>query len=117
MTTGRELLALAAKAAGAKMSDYSDGTPDHWEIKHADGVWRKWDARNDDGDSRRLEVKLGFSVVRETIKVPIVGIVKSLHLGQLTAFRLAWEPIGSDPCAATRLAVLRAAAEIGKGIS
>ena len=58
----RELMALAAKAAGAKFSDYSERTPDHWQIQHADGVWRKWSPLTDDGDALRLAFTLNIHI-------------------------------------------------------
>lgn len=63
MSADRELLRLAAKAAGAQWSDYSDRTPDHWQIKHADGVWREWKPLADDGDALRLAIKLGIEFI------------------------------------------------------
>ena len=105
MKTDRELTRLAFKAAfnGA-------------DINHDQDMLKRWSPLKDDGDALRLAVKLGFSVVRETIKVPIVGIVDSLYGNQLTAFRWAWEPIGDDALAATRRAIVRAAAAIGEAM-
>jgi hypothetical protein len=59
-----ELLRLAAKAAGAVMSDYPDRTPNHWTRKHGDGIWREWAPLEQDADADRLAVSLG-AVVEE----------------------------------------------------
>lgn len=58
-----ELLRLAAQAAGAEMSDYSDKTPDHWTIRHSDGTWREWAPLDRDADADRLAVAIGAVVV------------------------------------------------------
>lgn len=113
----RKLLELAAKAAGARMTDYSDKTPDHWSIKHADGVWRRWNPLEDDGDALRLAVKLRIDVVfyaadddnpqdRDEVKA---------YTGRNSL--PGWEVFkdGADPYAATRRAIVMAAASIGAG--
>lgn len=58
----RELIRMAAKAACAEWTDYSDRTPDHWIIKHVDGVWREWDPLEDDGDALRLAADLDINI-------------------------------------------------------
>ncbi|CUI42289.1 hypothetical protein [Achromobacter xylosoxidans] len=109
MQSDRELLDLAAKAAGI------DAKP----IKGFDGVERLhtgagsymplvWNPLTDDGDALRL-------AVQRRIKVRY-----NEALGQA----LAWDSLGNeyqvnvedcarDECAATRRAIVRAAAEIG----
>lgn len=110
--TEREEFALAAKAAGAKWSDYSDGTTDHWIIEHPDGVWRKWEPLDNDGDALRLAVLIskkqaGLALFLPDLEDPFC-IAKD-YMGKI------W---GSDssvnPLAATRLAIFRAAVEIGR---
>lgn len=125
----RELLDLAAKAAGAKWSDYSDKTPDHWRIKHADGVWRAWNPLTDDGDALRLMVALDLHPTL-TSEGHIECWSQHPHdpekyLGRGRCWfgegnrrmtdcpGASWEP---DRLAATRRAIVRAAAEIGKAL-
>ena len=94
--TDRELLELAAKAAGI------DGW---WEqpylsfIKRSGGPWSPLD---DDGEALRLALHCGMRV----------------SLRQADADGGAIREIGDDldDCAATRRAIVRAAAEIGKGM-
>lgn len=99
--TDKELLAKAAKAAGAEWSDYSDRTPDHLEIKHADGIWREWKPLDDDGDALRLAVNL-----RIGLEITGVAIYADYAGRQLI------EHVGMNRHAATRRAIVRAAAEI-----
>ena len=103
--TDRELLEQAAKAAGYKCEIHPlDPEP------HRPAYWIGWNPLTDDGDALRLAVKLGikdyFSVEVQTTCV------------QATAVEL-WEHCEyeecktQDPYAATRRAIVRAAAEIG----
>ena len=97
----RELLELAALAAGIEGKCDSFG----FRLKYCrpDGTWY-WRPRDDDGDSLRLAVKLGMEIaIHETYSGVIDG---NLVVGI--------EQHGDDPYAATRLAVLKCAAEIGR---
>lgn len=103
--TDRELLELAAKAAGY---------PAEWrgEIKiETDQGPRLWNPLTDDGDALRLAVKLGLDVEMHGCN--------STH-PYACAFdcerNIAEEdqPSNGDPYTATRRAIVRAAAEIGK---
>ena len=108
--TDRELLKLAAKAAGYTIESfitdggcwaYVTGSP-----LNADGdpLIFNWNPLNDDGDALRLAVKglnwpFGGSAFKDA--VTSMYCVKQLPL---------------DPYAATRRAIIRAAAEIGKAM-
>lgn len=104
--TDRELLELAAKAAGIPLNEFGDcENGDYW----IDEKGTYWNPLDDDGDAFRLAVKLGFAVsvefqVGSTVVLwgPPTGVIREQH--------------GDDPCAATRMAIVRAAAEIGKEI-
>ena len=103
MTNDRELLELAAKAAGLSH-------PDGWEwIVNDEGF--QWNPLENDGDALRLAVKLGIQVTPGTYKE---------H--EATAYRAglaeAHERVGyqQDIYAATRRAIVRAAAEIGRSV-
>lgn len=107
MTTesDRELLELAAKAAGI-VGDYFAGSE-----KYTQGIWRDgenddricWNPLADDGDALRLAVKLRLhvSVFADAIGIgtPARGYEES-----------KWT---DDPYAAIRRAIVRAAAAIG----
>ena len=116
MNADRELLALAAKAAGARMSDYSDRTPDHWTIQHADRVWREWRPLTDDGDALRLAILVGIDI--ESNKIPERACALVFVPGGNSVFFTTpfFEPWGDDKMAATRRAIVRAAAEIGRAM-
>ena len=86
--TNKELLELAAKAAGYKMHP-EKFVGDYW-LK--DGM--VWNPLTDDGDALRLAVKLKL-------------------LDQHNVIYGQWDG-GDDPYAAQRRAIVRAAAEIGK---
>jgi hypothetical protein len=108
--TDRELLEWAAKAAGMDLA--WDVPPTPYYVKDGAGL-RDWNPLTDDGDALRLSVKLGLLVY----VMPDAGF---------TAIRLPGEHIGgkydevqthdADPYAATRLAIVRAAASIGQSL-
>ena len=100
----RELLELAAKAAEYKMHPETF-IGDYW-LKNG----MVWNPLTDDGDALRLAVKLGINLD---------------FLETMTGIRQVWanmdtedyiENAGEDPYAATRRAIVRAAAEIGKTV-
>lgn len=110
MTDG-ELLSLAAKAAGYQILSFQHGKV-NCKVVGERGNFH-WNPLTDDGDALRLAVKLGIAVGPESPDV----IGKSLC-------RASWEnrthSLGEygegDPYAATRRAIVRAAAEIGKTV-
>jgi hypothetical protein len=92
--TDKELLELAAKAAKAEVIGYDEQR----------GLWIKnrfmaWNPLTDDGDALRLAVKLRLT--------PHID-------GNLTDCEDCTVAHLDDPYAATRRAITRAAAEIGK---
>jgi len=112
--TDRELLELAAKAAGI---NYSHDNA-HWKHEDHCAFWSyddlctcgaRWNPLTDDGDALRLAVKLGIAV--------------QCHLHDSEGYALAGagqipnavdiRP-NDDPYAATRRAIVLAAAEIGR---
>ncbi len=90
----KELLELAAKAAGI---DYPSGI----DARFAPG----WEPLTDDGDALRLAVKLGMSVSVEPYRV---------WVGAVVDYDIVEEY--GDVYAATRRAIVRAAAEIGRNM-
>ncbi len=105
--TDRELLELAAKAAGIELVWYGDTDPFCFAETFA-GI--KWNPLTDDADALRLAVNLGI-IIEYRREVPACFAYHyALHLEVM-------EPNASlDPYAATRRAIVRAAAEIGRNM-
>ena len=103
MTTDRELLEAAAKAAGIEFT-YWHQKPARI-VEHGDHLTetRFWNPLTDDGDALRLAVKL-------KITPHIDGNLTDAE----SAAGFSTEPHFDDPYAATRRAIVRAAAEIGR---
>lgn len=108
--TDRELLEMAAKAAGIDI--YFDEDGDCYRVK-ASGNRHYWHPLSYDGDALRLAVKLR------------IKFRYNEALGQALAWtggvpdfeaHASIEDFGRDEVAATRRAIVRAAAEIGKAI-
>jgi len=104
----KELLELAAKAAGIRLE--WDGNPDEWLPMYYEGnTYHYFDPLTDDGDAFRLATELSLNV---------------FHTNG-TAYALPSDDDGDieqsasyvdyvDKYAATRRAIVRAAAEIGR---
>ena len=113
--TDKELLELAAKAAGMahneKASAQKPGQK-YWFGLWIDGAneWAQghhWNPLTDDGDALRLAVKLHIHLyINQAVRVDY-----RIEGGVTVPLYEALEP---DSCAATRRAIVRAAAEIGK---
>jgi len=114
----KELLEFAAKAAGYVSHGYGElcgGSPSLY-LQEADftGIWSPL---TDDGDALRLAVKLGMDVCVYTKP-------ESDHATHAICFLNDYdstiademESHGDDPYAATRRAITRAAAEIGRAM-
>ena len=97
--TDRELLEKAAKAAGMKPETWFDG---HNDEGRETGDY--WNPLTDDGDALRLAVKLCLWVHIGKYHVAIDSHFIEEAVNQ------------SDPCAATRRAIVRAAAAIGEAM-
>jgi hypothetical protein len=101
--TDKELLELAAKAAKID-----------WFRNTVSGLWNKegdiWNPLTDDGDALRLAVKLGISPVflYSKLESSFERGISARHM------EIDCEQWGDDLNAATRRAITRAAAEIGK---
>lgn len=115
--TDRELLELAAKAAGYGV-DWREWVTsriaEFGTIKYTkqSGFWldgKQWNPLTDDGDALRLAVKLGIHL--QFAMDYAVSYAGSVHAKQFT------ERDGDDPYAAARRAIVRAAAAIGQSMS
>ena len=103
--TDRELLELAAKAAGYWVDGWIGDRFVVRDFHHAhDNDPREWNPLDNDGDALRLAVKLQIHVQPD-----------GRRAWASTRKVNATEEVGDDPCAATRRAIVRAAAEMGKG--
>ena len=107
----RELLELAAKAAGFETIQYKDLKAVALDVRYAidKAIWNGedyWNPLVDDGDALRLAVNLELP-----IRFAPNGTVES---GNAKSGYPFWEILDNDPYAATRRAIVRAAAEIGK---
>jgi hypothetical protein len=104
MTSDRELLERAAKAAGLRISRWREAPFECGVVKDAAGelVRTNWNPLTDDGDAFRLAVKLMMAVyVNESLS----AVDTRTEVGPW-----AQEPHNGDAAAATRRAIVRAAA-------
>lgn len=113
MTADRELLELAAKAAG--YSEFRIDEAGEARVRKPGGFSAPWNPLEDDGDALRLAVKLGLSIIQQrTLRGP-EPVAASCGFGG-EDFRLTSTDYNGDPFAATRRAIVRAAAEIGRAM-
>ena len=112
--TDRELLGLAAKAAGIEVwfSRMSDGEGGVIEPCHRtlDAETVVWNPLYDDGDALRLAVRLALWIF-----TPDTDDSK-VHVRRRDDRVTVAERVLDDPYAATRRAIVRAAAEIGRNM-
>lgn len=102
--TDQELLELAAKAANIRIK-WDDQNQTYATCNVHGDMFDDWNPLEDDGDAFRLAVQLGIDIGwgwDENNKPSVVLIYE--HVVDL----------GNDPYAATRRAIVRAAAEIGR---
>lgn len=116
MSTDRELLELAAKAAGYTVleGEYEDGGL----LCHDGNRPIRFSPLVDDGDALRLAVKCGIEVCPDlevscTVTAFMVGSSGRNICEQFGPLR---DGSRDDPMAATRRAITRSAAEIGKAM-
>lgn len=113
--TDRELLELAARAAGIEIEwnvMINRDSPFLAPKTQQERNWlghehTPWNPLDDDGDALRLGVALRIKHERHPIHPFVAAWAPEIP----ARFE---EPEGDDPYAATRLAIVRAAAEIGK---
>jgi hypothetical protein len=118
----KELLELAAKAAGMTIdTHYIDGGASVWEGERHHSDWiPDWNPLTDDGDALRLAVKLRMDVRLDDPNAATSGWTEYQDCAPTRDGRGPWywkefAPDG-DPYAATRRAIVRAAAEIGRSM-
>lgn len=98
----RELLELAATAAGIQGAYRRSEASGHWgvDVGDLDGVF--WNPLVDDGDALRLAVQLGIDLQHFVVGRMVEAWRHPYHA--------CGEDYGEDPSAATRRAIVRAAA-------
>lgn len=123
--TDRELLELAAKAAG-----YDTSHPVNAErllldrpvaslwVRDDSGLCKTaWNPLLDNADAFTLAVKLGLDLLRTERDIEaIAGLPPYASMKRDVPAPFGIELLGDDPCAATRRAIVRVAAEIGRGM-
>lgn len=110
--TDRELLELAAKAAGYEYAK-------HGGYIVVDGIPGNWNPIKDDGDALRLAVKLAESAPGTHFTLSISKIHDGrgfADAGFFSHINPTEQVVGPDLAAATRRAIVRAAAEIGRSM-
>jgi hypothetical protein len=109
--TDREMLELAAKAAGYNFITLSDtGNGDEQAIF----AWAgrdpiQWNPLLDSGQALELAIYLKLNIIQQP-RMRISTVDTFIFQEEID------EPYGDDPYAATRRAITRAAAEIGKAM-
>jgi hypothetical protein len=99
----RELLELAAKAAGIDAIWFDELAA----FVANDTPNAEWDPLNDDGDALRLAVTLGMNLELNDVGEGVHAETRLSYLRELAK---------SDPYAASRRVIVRAAAEIGRAM-
>ncbi len=110
--TDRELLELAAKAAGLEYECVSHtGRPenDQHQVRDQFGGLVDWNPLTNDGDALRLAVKLGLALQLPHAYAVYVAL-------ELDPHKKILEKARPNPYAATRRVIVRAAAEIGRNM-
>lgn len=114
--TDRELLEAAAKAAGIELADFQSGLPGQplWMARGQENPEtgsRDWNPLSSDGDALRLAVKLNIHIEFAGPRSVVDRVQASPkgygHFAEVVMYE-------GDPAGATRRAIVRAAASIGK---
>lgn len=102
-----EMLELAAKAASIMLE--WDEPPNEWQPMYYEGkTYHSFNPLTDDDDALRLAVKLGADIQPKGNGVEVWVFESRVSSGVVE--------YGDDPYAATRRAIVRAAAKIGEGM-
>lgn len=102
------LLEMAAKAAGYRL-DWDDGIAITYDMYECGSI-SEWNPLEDDGDALRLAVRLHLKIL-----IGEAWTADTITGKHRTMFRVSPD---DEPCqyAATRRAIVRAAAEIGRNM-
>ena len=110
--TDRELLELAAKAAGFDL----DNAP-RYDGYSTTAQGDKWNPLTDDGDALRLAVRLHLDINQYPVTDDYaMGMIEIWCSGDGDPAHVEYVKAGDDRLISTRRAIVRAAAEIGRNM-
>lgn len=110
----RELLELAAKAAGLTIEYWAQ---DDYPVVCDDCTKVGWNPLTFDSDALRLAVKLNLHICIDAESAGAITVEWGFDQSGKARHSIEQEaPVGGDDYAATRRTIVRAAAEIGKGM-
>lgn len=109
MSTDSQLLEQAAKAAGHEWQWFGA----NFNVRRPDGLWGQWNPITDDGDALRLAVTCKLTVCTDGD-----ATVSACEAFKPETGAFATQSVSecADKNAATRRAIVRAAAEIGRAM-
>lgn len=108
--TDRELLELAARAAGIALE--WDGNPEEWMPMYYEGkTYHAWNPLDDDGDALRLAVKLRLMIAWDRWNDNDYVCIRHRDFDEEIGIQ-----IDQNPEQTTRRAIVLAAAEIGRAM-
>lgn len=112
--TDKALLEKAAKAAGCKYTNLDVDTV-FW-VSNDDCFWEPWNPLTDDGDALRLAVKLGLAISIDQVELMTHAHHEEAWKGSIEKWYChpTSKDGSQDAYAATRRAIVRAAAAIGE---
>jgi hypothetical protein len=119
MTAERDELILAAKAGGIKLLFDPHGMPRDCTGMHPDMnifAGKPWNSRESDGDAFRLKAKLRLEVSHVYDDRVLVLTHTKFERGERPMRLEEWLRHANERCDATRRAITRAAAQIGKAM-
>ena len=104
--TDKEMLELAAKAAGYKavFTDLGDAAP-YGEIEHTGGTWKSFNPLTEEGDRHNLLIAIKGTLAHE----PCRG---GWSVGAVVGGEFKWLAFDTDDA----MAIVRAAAEVGRAM-
>ena len=117
--TDRDLLEKAAKAAGIEIHWHTNGTSwapaaDCGDFSVEYEGMHAWNPLTDDGDALRLAVKLNMDIGFDTLPDGAIAWAALPWSDQWDEGCRVMEWLHKDPCAATRRAIVRAAAAMSE---
>lgn len=120
--TDREMLELAAKAIGCAGAKFEDGEWLELRYGYKVAMWHDdfdsyWNPLESNADAFALAVKLGLDLLRTERDIEaIAGLPPYAPMKRDVSAPFGIELLGDDAYAATRRAIVRAAAEIGRAM-
>lgn len=110
----RTLLELAAKAAGNELLYYDEPSGLWYADETLDEGGVYWHPLAYDSDALELAVDLRIEIGFDPKAVEATAVARACEVDGQTIMPWAWEELEPDPYAATRRAIVRVAAEIGR---